>query len=201
MRLFSYVVQHDYGHAPNPYHGVCTLAHCKSSEGKPWKGKNIVDRAKVGDWVVGTGGSHLDRSAGHGKLIYAIQVDDKFSLADYYADPHFQKKKRIQDGTYEQRQGDNLECCSSNHDGFVLISRQFYYYGGKAISIPRQFREHEKHPLEKKGPGYRCKFGQDFIERFVRWIEKKRMGRHGDPCGKPIFESKRMKRERCKSSC
>ncbi|WP_202913488.1 hypothetical protein [Acuticoccus sediminis] len=27
MRLFSYVVEHDQGFAPNPFYGVCTLEH------------------------------------------------------------------------------------------------------------------------------------------------------------------------------
>ncbi|MFH1865797.1 MAG: hypothetical protein ABIK85_07930, partial [Candidatus Eisenbacteria bacterium] len=29
MRLFSYIVARDYGFAPNPFCGVCTLATCK----------------------------------------------------------------------------------------------------------------------------------------------------------------------------
>lgn len=71
MKLFSYVVDHDNGFAPNPYYGVCTLAHCKFGR----KGyKNAVELAKVGDWVVGTGGKGK-KSAGHGKLIYAMRKD------------------------------------------------------------------------------------------------------------------------------
>ena len=31
VRLYSYVFDHDYGFAPNPFHGVCTLATCKPS--------------------------------------------------------------------------------------------------------------------------------------------------------------------------
>ena len=56
--LFSYVVDRDLGFAPNPYGGFCTLAHCKFSiSGK----KKIVELAKIGDWIAGTGG--LVRSA------------------------------------------------------------------------------------------------------------------------------------------
>lgn len=52
--LFSYVVDHDHGFAPNPYGGYCTLVHCKfgGERGR----QNIVEMAKVGDWIVGTGG-------------------------------------------------------------------------------------------------------------------------------------------------
>ena len=46
MRLHSYVVARDYGFAPNPFFGVCTLATCKPK---------IRSAAKLGDWVMGTG--------------------------------------------------------------------------------------------------------------------------------------------------
>ena len=46
MRLYSYVLDHDYGFAPNPFYDVCTLATCKPS---------IRERAAIGDYVVGTG--------------------------------------------------------------------------------------------------------------------------------------------------
>ena len=29
MRVFSYIVTHDTGYAPNPFHGFLTLACCK----------------------------------------------------------------------------------------------------------------------------------------------------------------------------
>ncbi len=43
MKIFSYVVDHDNGFSPNPYYGVCTLAHCKF--GKKGK-KNVVELAQ-----------------------------------------------------------------------------------------------------------------------------------------------------------
>lgn len=52
-QLFSYVVDHDEGFAPNPAGGLCTLAYCKfSHSGK----RNLVEMAADGDWVVGNGG-------------------------------------------------------------------------------------------------------------------------------------------------
>jgi hypothetical protein len=42
--LFSYVVDHDLGFAPNPASGYCTLVHCKF-EGKSGR-RNIVELAK-----------------------------------------------------------------------------------------------------------------------------------------------------------
>src|ERR1700722_17582207 len=78
-KLFSYVVDHDLGFAPNPFGGFCTLAKCKFGTKK----RNIVEMAEEGDWVAGTGGADLKQSAGHGKLIYAMSVDKKMPLADY----------------------------------------------------------------------------------------------------------------------
>lgn len=46
MRLYVYVVTHDTGFAPNPFHGYCTLATCKP---------HIRGRAEAGDWVIGLG--------------------------------------------------------------------------------------------------------------------------------------------------
>ena len=44
--LFSYVVAHDGGSAPNPFWGVCTLVICKP---------DIRRVAQIDNWIVGTG--------------------------------------------------------------------------------------------------------------------------------------------------
>jgi hypothetical protein len=77
--LFSCVVDHDLWISPNPYGPFCTLVKCKFGKGGR---KNIVELANVGDWIVGTGG--VSRSgAGHGKLIYAMRIDEKLALDEY----------------------------------------------------------------------------------------------------------------------
>ena len=52
MNIYSYVVTHDTGFAPNPFHGYCTLACCKP---------RIRSRAAVGDWVVGLTPKELEK--------------------------------------------------------------------------------------------------------------------------------------------
>jgi hypothetical protein len=79
-KLFSYVVHHDHGFAPNPCDGLCTLAKCKHGS-NGWK--NITELAQIGDWIAGTGGVHHKKSAGHGNLIYAMRVDDTMPLSEY----------------------------------------------------------------------------------------------------------------------
>ena len=83
VELYSYVVDHDTGFAPNPYGGLCTLCRCKFRKHRQGK-RNIVELAKVGDWVIGTGGANKKKSAGHGKLIYAMRVDEKPTREKYY---------------------------------------------------------------------------------------------------------------------
>ena len=135
-KLFSYVVDHDLGFAPNPFGGFCTLAKCKFASKK----RNIVEMAEEGDWIAGTGGADLSKSAGHGKLIYAMRVDDKLTLAEYC---------RAYNGNRVDAEHEVLE------DGrFALISRYFFYFGRNAIGVSEVPRKHLDHAFEKKGPGY-----------------------------------------------
>ena len=61
--MFSYVVARDFGFAPNPFFGVCTLATCKPK---------IRAAAEVGDWIIGTGSAERKRS---GHVVYAMEVE------------------------------------------------------------------------------------------------------------------------------
>lgn len=164
--LFSYVVDHDLGYAPNPFGGFCTLAKCKYGS----KQRNIVERAKGGDWIAGTGGADLAKSAGHGKLIYAMRVDKKIPLAEYC---------RANSGNRIDAKHDEVVV-----DGrYALISRHFFYFGRNAIDISEIPRKHLLHPFEKKGLGYRCDFTEEYVEEFASWLEATfRVGVHGPPC-------------------
>lgn len=180
--LFSYVVDHDTGEAPNPYFGLCTLCLCKHRES--WnKPKNVVELAEKGDWVIGTGGSDLRKSAGHGKLIYAMKVTNKLTLGQYYNKTRYKLKKPRPNGRAGWRYGDNLPPSSpfDRDQRFVLISDHFYYFGRNAISIPLS-----RFPrLEKRGRGFKSRFSEDYIARFVKWIDEEsgyKPGKHGEPC-------------------
>ena len=96
MRLFSYVVARDYGFAPNPFFGVCTLATCKPS---------IRQSATVADWVVGSG----SRSRGQGRqLVFAMRVTEIISFNDYWRAERYQCKKPNLAGSRKQAFGDNI---------------------------------------------------------------------------------------------
>ena len=188
-KLYSYVVDRDTGHAPNPYFRVCTLCRCKF-EGRR---KNVVQLAEEGDWIVGTGGANPRKSAGHGKLVYAMRVDEKLTRWEYYADRRFKDKKPSKTGTDERTRGDNLRPANETEKRgqFALISRHFYYFGANAICLRKRFST-----VEKIGRGFKKCFDSKFISRFVKWLEKDRKpGKYGEPCQSPEGSG------RCKSSC
>ena len=151
--IFMYVVDRDFGFAPNPFHGYCTLATCKPA---------IRKSAAIGDWVIGTGGSRLHAT---GRCIFAMKVTDKASFNEYWVQPRYRDKRPIRNGSYTAMVGDNIyhrdpknatwhqaDSHHSHPDGqpntynlandtkadAVLISRMFFYFGRTAPTIPTE---------------------------------------------------------------
>lgn len=161
MKLYSYVVTHDTGFAPNPTGRYCTLACCKP---------DIRRCAEIGDWVVGMGS--VGR-IGNDKLIYAMKVTEKMTFDEYYKDERF--KNRI-DNMYFINNGGEYDYIRGRPHGksemkkdlngiYVLISDDFVYYGSK-----------EPLPIINKmkyltiGRKHRSKFTDEEIYNFVKWI-------------------------------
>ena len=71
MRLYSYIVTHDSGFSPNPFHGVLTLACCKPM---------IRRTARPGDLVVGL-------STRGERVVYAMRVAEKLSFNEVLVRP------------------------------------------------------------------------------------------------------------------
>jgi hypothetical protein len=167
MKLFSYVVDHDTGYAPNPADGYCTLVQCKYRPKGAVK-KNIVEMAEVGDWILGTGGCGK-KSAGHGTIIYLMRVDEKLSFDEYIRDGRFCKRSDV----------DNRD------NEFALVSVSYFYYGRNAVRIcdlPKEIGDLVRNNLEKKGPGYRSDLPESTIELLVDWFSRNyEYGGHGDP--------------------
>src|SRR5688572_590905 len=81
QRIYTYLLDHDLGFAPNPFHGWCTLAGCKPQ---------IRRTARAGDWVVGITG----RAGGRGnRVAYAMQVAVTLTIAEYWRDKRFRAKR------------------------------------------------------------------------------------------------------------
>lgn len=152
--LLIYVVDRDFGFAPNPFHGSCTLATCKP---------RIRGSARVGDWIAGMGGSRL-RATGH--CIFAMRVGRILTFNQYWADPEFRDKRPIRNGSLVMLVGDNIyhndgkawiqeDSHHSRSDGTpepsnvvndtsadaVLVSDLFYYFGTLAPEVPSSILE------------------------------------------------------------
>jgi hypothetical protein len=185
MKLFSYIVTHDAGFAPNPFWGYCTLACCKPA---------IRRTANVGDWIVGLS------SKPEYKIIYAMQVKEILLHKDYFHDSRFvakipdynagNTKNKCGDNIYEYMSNGKYRQLPSKHSNkknreiedkeakkhdlsgkYVLVSKRFHYFGRNAIKLPKEFR------CLKAGRGHRNRFSEDVIKRFLKFIDKKQRGR------------------------
>jgi hypothetical protein len=185
MRLYSYVVARDYGFAPNPFYGVCTLATCKPV---------IRNSARISDWIIGTGSKTLglDRM-----LVFAMRVAEILTYDQYWRDERFAQKRPNLRGSLKQAYGDNIyhrdpetgrwvqadshHSCpdgSPNQDNIcrdtksqnVLVATEFAYWGGTGPLIPAKFRRIGSERI-CCGRGHKCNFSEGFAEAFVTWIQ------------------------------
>ncbi|MBS1911577.1 MAG: hypothetical protein JST22_06305 [Bacteroidetes bacterium] len=197
MKLYSYIVARDYGFAPNPFHGFCTLATCKPP---------IRAHAKVGDWIVGTGAKKRYDFAG--RLIYAMQVSELLDFDTYWNDSRFLLKRPDLNGSLKVIYGDNiyhrdgkrwiqanshhsLEKGRPNKANIVwdtdvdrlLVATKFVYWGASAPLIPNRFR-----PFRRTGRDICCKtqgyqvFDEELAAAFAHWLEEQsKWGFQDDP--------------------
>jgi len=153
MRLYSYVIDHDLGFAPNPFFRVCSLACCKPQ---------IRKFAKEGDFVIGTG-STTGPAGRH--LVYWMQINRILTFDQYWRAPEYFRKRPILSGSDIQRYGDNIYCVDrttnewvqedSFHSGTkkvenlkrdtgatdrVLLGETFAYWGGEGPELPQEFQ-------------------------------------------------------------
>lgn len=184
LRVYSYVVAHDSGFAPNPFHGMCTLACCKP---------RVRAKAGVGDIVVG-----LTRGAEC--VVYAMWVDEVVTFDDYWSRPEFTSKRpgtadeatMVGDNIYEPNGRGGFRQLPSGHsnpDGLedpdgkardmssqnVLVSRRFSYFGRKAAPLPEHLT------FLRIGRNHRSKFSRAEIALVAAWFAELPDGKHGDP--------------------
>src|SRR6056297_2740084 len=95
-QVFLYAITRDYGFAPNPFHGACTLATCKP---------RLRKSAKIGDWVIGFTGANLSRDI---RFIFCMEVSDKLTFQEYWEDPQFLCKRPVRNGSKMSLVGDNI---------------------------------------------------------------------------------------------
>lgn len=176
-RLYSYTVRVDDGAAPNPFRGMCSLAICKPG---------IRRTAKIGDWVAGLGPKNAQSGDLSGRLVYAMKVERVLSLQDYdeLAQsnwPHRIPKidssdlsERLGDCIYQYSKG-SVEQRPSVHDEGniatdlggkrVLISSHFYYFGGRALQLPKCLLA-----ICHQTQGHKSFSNDPYVDTFVNWI-------------------------------
>lgn len=194
MSFYSYVIARDYGFAPNPFHGYCTLATCKP----------VIRRvAQVGDWVIGTGSAHYNRS---GQLICAMRITECMPFDAYWAEPRFVLKRPDLTGSRMRAFGDNIYHRDQNGDWVqedshhslpggevnlvnlnddtqtdcVLISREFWYFGADAPLIPTRFRGEGTDNICAHR-GHKVTFSAGLVEEFLDWVQQHERGCTGRP--------------------
>lgn len=153
-KVYIYVVDRDFGFAPNPFHSVCTLATCKPT---------IRRVAREADWIIGMGGLRLKAT---GRCIFAMKVSGSLTFEEYWSNPLYKDKKPVRNGSQKMMVGDNIyhwsagswQQLNSHHsyaDGSpnlhnvtndtktnaVLVSDYFFYFGSTAIEIPSAMLE------------------------------------------------------------
>lgn len=181
-KLYCYKMSHDDGFAPNPYHGVLTLATCKPQ---------LRKKSEVGNWIAcWTSRSMKAHSTpvGQERLVFLAKVAEKLSFDEYW-NRYPNKRPGNGPGTLT---GDNIYCpdiselegyrivpnychctsCQKNKDlrgKYVLVCKEFYYFGGSIDSTPLEIPNTVR-PNVPKGQistGYITENPSSFID-FVR---------------------------------
>lgn len=183
MKLYSYIVARDFGFAPNPFHGYCTLATCKP---------DIRSTADVGDWIMGTGSKKFGLD---GHLVFAMKISEKITFDEYWSDERFVVKRPCMNGSLNRAYGDNIyhrdpetfqwlqedshhsfedgtqNLENTNHDTRcenVLVGKSYWYYGGSGPEIPSKFRNPTDVCLS--GQGHKYNFPEELRDAVIGWL-------------------------------
>lgn len=152
-KLITYKMTDDIGFAPNPFHGVLTLATCKPAIRRS---PNI----KKGDWISGWSSRTLcGDNVGEEKLIYLAKIREIIPIAEYWEN-YPEKRNNSKDDKSIESFGDNIYKPDGGN-GFiwqknvhhqeiqkktdtggknVIICEEFYYFGKECkLDIPTRF--------------------------------------------------------------
>lgn len=192
MNVFRYVIDHDMGFSPNPFHGVCTLANCKPK---------IRNKAQPGDFVLGFGSA---KSNIRRRLIYWMRIGRVLTFDEYWIDPAYERKKAIVNGSHIKFHGDNIY--HTNDEGTVLQEPSFHslpdgtpnlrnverdtgstnrvlvadifgYYGKHALPVPECMAE-----VIAVGRGHRTRITEELRDAVIEWlIDSTPRGFYGEP--------------------
>jgi hypothetical protein len=191
MNVFTYVITRDYGFAPNPFYGICTLSTCKPG---------IRKSACIDDWIFGIG----SKTTHPNRMIYMMKVTKKITFNEYWENKEYAMKKP-QMTTLKKMYGDNIYYYdksdgvwhqANSHHSYengetnphnlrkdtssdnVLISREFFYFGSSTIPIPDKYTA----AIYKSRRGYCRDEESPIINEFLLYIRHTyEMGYMDDP--------------------
>lgn len=151
MTVYSYIMVHDRGYAPNPYHNIMSLAVCKGQ---------IRNKAQKGDVIIAFAGTNISKTP---ILIYAMVITEKVPFWEYMSDTKYSFKapqywRHTGDRIYVKKPDGVTAILRSWHtekDGtpimeevlqdlngkFVLLSEQFWYFGNRAPSLTKDLEQ------------------------------------------------------------
>lgn len=182
IRLFSYKMVNDTGFAPNPFHGLMTLANCKPCMRKS---------KKIGDWIAGFTSKGLNGDVVYyERLIYLMKITNKVDYFEYWNNPIYNSKiPKLESDIFADKAGDNiykpnslngfLQIENKNHTvkdikrdlsgKYVLVSNCFYYFGSSAICIPNNIIP--SIPRGQSSQGNRT-HDKERANRFINYIQE-----------------------------
>lgn len=200
MRAYSYKITRDYGFAPNPFHGKCSLATCKPQ---------VRRSARIGDLIIGCGSIANGRS---GEVIYAMRVTEKITFQQYWDNPQHLIKRpnfgaslahaygdniyhRSEDGDWiQERSHHSYEDGSHNKDNLdrdtitsdaVLLSSDFTYFGKNSTPVPPELRAFAGDDLYPNVRDYRVYEDSLFVGAVDHWFRQLPKGLLGHPIDWP----------------
>ncbi len=183
--LYSYKVARDFGFAPNPFWGFCTLACCKP---------DIRRSAQVDDWVVG--GGSAQNNMRH-RVVFAMRVTETMTFDEYWNDPRFECKKPVLNNSAKYFFGDNIyheviegqsAIQSDSHHSLsgggtnqanlrtdigsnrVLISDDFIYFGKNAQYPPEHLRCRDDVEFPTDVRNFQRSYTNQHIIDIVAWL-------------------------------
>ena len=197
IKYYFYILARDYGFAPNPFYGFCTLACCKSK---------IRAKAQKGDWIIGLGSKNL---MCRGKIVFVMEVTETLNFNEYYKDKRFSLKKPYIKGSLKTMHGDNVyhqnskgkwiqDDCHHNHRDKeirgenkdmdtkvdrVLISNHFFYFGNNPLSELNKLFNSIERKTGNIGPGFKYSGLEKEGKELMKFLKKTKKRNHiyGEP--------------------
>ena len=183
--LHSYKMSRDFGFAPNPFWGICTLACCKP---------RVRRSAQVNDWVVAAG---VPKNNMQNCVVFGMRVTETMTFDEYWNDPRFQCKKPVLNNSAKYFFGDNIyhdviekrsAVQSNSHHSLpdggtncdnltqdiksnkVLISEDFIYFGRSAPCIPEPLRFQNGANFPTRSRDFQKAYSTGHVNAIVAWL-------------------------------